>query len=109
LDVPALLGLVKAIITTKGEAGGVLLEQGRQRAFPSVPANEVKDPTGAGDAFRSGLLKGLSLGLDLLESCLWGATIASYAVACYGTQEYALDQNEFQARLAKARATWPRD
>jgi adenosine kinase len=109
LDVPALLGLVGAIITTKGEAGGVLIERGRQRAFPSVPADEVKDPTGAGDAFRAGLLKGLAQGLDLFESCLWGATIASYAVACYGTQEYALEEADFQARLDKARASWPKD
>lgn len=110
LDVPALLGLVEAIITTKGEAGGVLLERGgRSRAFPAVPADTVSDPTGAGDAFRAGLLKGLAQGLDLLQSCLWGAVIASYAVACYGTQEYSLDAAGFQARLDKARAAWPKD
>ncbi|MFH1033633.1 MAG: carbohydrate kinase family protein [Pseudomonadota bacterium] len=104
LDLAGLLGLASAVITTKGEQGSVLQRPGEQVLIPIVPAREVKDPTGAGDAYRAGLLKGLAQGLSLEEACLWGAALASYAVAIYGTQEYRVDQADFSARLALARA-----
>lgn len=103
LDTAGILERCQSIITTKGEQGSVINEKGRTVQIPAAPAGEVKDPTGAGDAFRSGLMKGLSLGLDLPEACLYGAAIASYAVACYGTQEYALEPGMFEARLETAR------
>ncbi|MBI4797662.1 MAG: carbohydrate kinase family protein [Desulfarculus sp.] len=104
LDLAGLLGLTSAVITTKGDQGSVLQRAGGQVFIPVVPAREVKDPTGAGDAYRGGLLKGLAQGLSLEESCLWGATLASYAVASYGTQEYRLDPADFLERLARAQA-----
>jgi adenosine kinase len=100
LDLAGLLKLASAVITTKGEQGSVLQQPGGETWIPVVPATQVKDPTGAGDAYRSGLLKGLSQGLPLAQACLWGAALASYAVAIYGTQEYHVDPADFQARLA---------
>jgi adenosine kinase len=64
----------------------------------------VVDPTGAGDAYRSGLMKGLSLGKDVVEACLYGAALASFAVAHHGTQEYALEDGQFEERLAQTLA-----
>lgn len=107
LDIDGVTSLVGAVITTKGDQGSVLRESGRVWEFPVVPASQVQDPTGAGDAFRSGLLKGMAMGLSLPEACLWGATVSSYAVACYGTQEYTLDSADFRSRLEAARSTWP--
>lgn len=50
------------IITTLGEDGSLLcLEDGDTRV-PAVKAEAVLDPTGAGDAFRAGLIKGFVLG-----------------------------------------------
>lgn len=100
LDEEGLLALSKSIITTKGEEGSVLLEKERRVEIPAAPADEVKDPTGAGDSFRSGLIKAMAQGHDLDEACLWGAAIASFAVACYGTQEYSLEPGQFDERLA---------
>ena len=99
-DLAGLLEVVGAVITTQGEQGSVVVERGGRRAeIPATPPSQVLDPTGAGDAYRGGLLKGLALGLDLPRACVWGAALASYAVACHGTQEYSLDLAEFQARL----------
>lgn len=104
LDLAGLLGLAQNVITTKGDQGSLLHRgDGSQVAIPVVPASQVQDPTGAGDAYRGGLLKGLAQGLELAEACLWGATLASYAVACYGTQEYSLDMDDFRRRLQAAR------
>ena len=102
LDLAGLLKLTKAVITTKGDQGSLLQRAGGQRIqIPVAPAVEVKDPTGAGDAYRAGLLKGLAQGLNLEKACLWGALLASYAVAAYGTQEYRVSLADFQARLAQ--------
>ena len=98
-DVAGLLELTRSIITTKGEEGSVLTEKNRTVRIPAAPADAVLDPTGAGDAYRAGLMKGMAQGLDLAEACLWGAAISSFAVACQGTQEYALNDGDFSARL----------
>lgn len=100
LSLRGILERVQAVVTTKGEQGSVLFQGQRRVDIPISLAKEVKDPTGAGDAYRAGLLKGLALGLDLAEACLWGAVLASYAVACYGTQEYAVERADFNQRLA---------
>ena len=64
--------------------------------------NEAKDPTGAGDAFRSGLLKGLAQG-ETLERCMqMGAVVSAYAVEHAGTQEHSFTRETFEARLAEA-------
>ncbi|MCB2193133.1 MAG: carbohydrate kinase family protein [Deltaproteobacteria bacterium] len=99
LKLSQILDRVEALITTKGEEGSVLWQGPDRTDIPACPANQVLDPTGAGDAYRSGLLKAMALGKDLSEACLWGAVLASYAVACYGTQEYEVDQAEFYKRL----------
>ena len=102
-DKAGLLGLVGALITTRGEEGSVLCTGEGDLKIPAVPAKDVVDPTGAGDAFRAGLMKGMSQGLNLFESCLWGASLASLAVASYGTQEYTVEPAVFQANLEQAR------
>ena len=100
LDLGGLLVRVENVITTQGEKGSVLRTRaGEETMIPAAPAGEVKDPTGAGDAYRGGLIKGLVKGLDLPQACRWGAALASFAVACHGTQEYRVDQAEFQVRL----------
>ena len=56
------------------------------------------DPTGAGDSFRSGLLKGLLHGLDVPASARLGATCASYCIEHQGTQEHVFTYEDFAAR-----------
>lgn len=104
LDLAGVLGLVQAVITTKGDQGSLLRSDGGQVEIPAVPPSQVKDPTGAGDAYRSGLLKGLAQGLDLPQAALLGATLSSFAVACHGTQEYRLEPGQFEQRLDLARS-----
>jgi adenosine kinase len=90
-----------AVITTLGEKGSVLYFEGREFRIPAVPAYEVLDPTGAGDAYRGGLIKGLVMGKALPEAARVGATCASYAVECHGTQEHRFSQEAFWARHDK--------
>ncbi len=64
-----------------------------------VKTGNVKDPTGAGDSYRGGLISGLISGKDIEQSARLGSVCASFAVECYGTQEYSFTAEEFDQRL----------
>jgi len=85
------------IITTLGENGS-RIDNGAPVMVPAVKATRVLDPTGAGDAYRAGILKGLVDGLDVLGAARLGATCASFCVEEYGTQEHVFTAEAFKAR-----------
>jgi len=68
---------------------------------PAAAANNVVDPTGAGDAYRAGFLKGITTGRDLQTAAQIGAVTAVYAVEKYGTQEHSFTYGEFEERYRK--------
>ncbi len=90
---------VEHIVVTKGEEGAELLGAQGPAAVKAVPAENVVDPTGAGDAFRGGLIKGLIEEQSLERSVQMGSVCGHYAVQAYGTQEYSFTGAEFQAKL----------
>lgn len=91
----------RAVITTLGEEGSLVWDGTTETHIPAVPAETVLDPTGAGDAYRAGLIKGLVMGKSLPKAAEMGATCASYAVACHGTQEHRFDMADFRKRHEK--------
>lgn len=93
-----LLGLTKTIITTFGEKGSLISTASGDIIVPAAKAGEVADPTGAGDAYRAGLLKGLVTGKDLESAAKIGAVTATYAIEKYGTQEHHFTLDEFRER-----------
>lgn len=94
-----LLGLTAAIITTMGEHGSQISVPYGDTRIPIARAKKVEDPTGAGDAYRGGLISGLVHGKSLEQSAWMGSVCASFAVECYGTQEYHFTPEEFDQRL----------
>ena len=100
LEMSALGKLAKSIITTKGEEGSVITTGSASVNIPVVKPNQVLDPTGAGDSYRGGLIKGLIEGKELAEAALMGSVCASFAVEVLGTQEYSFTTAEFQQRLS---------
>ena len=66
--------------------------------IPVVPVQNVLDPTGAGDAFRAGLLKGWRLGMPWEVCCQMGSVAAAYAVEHYGTQEHRVNWDDYCSR-----------
>ncbi len=95
----ALLKMAGTIITTLGELGSQVSTLTSEIAIPPVKLKKVVDPTGAGDAYRGGLLSGLVQGKDIVASAKMGSVSASYAVETYGTQEYSYTSEEFHTRL----------
>ena len=107
MDVADLLALTPNLITTRGEKGSLLQTNGASQEVPAVPARQVLDPTGAGDAYRAGLLKGLAVGLDWGDAARMGAVLASFSVEQQGTQEHRLEIKEFWDRYARIFGTPP--
>jgi adenosine kinase len=87
-DKKKLLKRVPVVITTRG-ARGTLIETTDRRYLipPARPDNEL-DPTGAGDAFRAGLIAGISRGYSLERAARLGSVVAVYTVEKYGTQTH---------------------
>lgn len=95
-----LLAQVESLIITKGSHGSVIYRKNAEPIIiPIAKTDTVADPTGAGDAFRGGLIKGLVLDLPIEEACYLGSLIGTYAVEHVGTQSYSFTPEEFIARF----------
>lgn len=90
------------LIVTLGEKGSRVRTREDEFMVPAVPVSEVVDPTGAGDAYRAGLLHALSEEVSLTEACWLASTVAAYAVECYGTQNHRFTLDELSARYEAA-------
>jgi len=90
----------QTVITTLGENGSILRQGASETQIAPCPVKDVKDPTGAGDAFRAGFLKGLTMGKSSVEAAKLGSVSAAYAVEHHGTQEHHFTWSDFTARYA---------
>jgi|TARA_B100000809_G_C15019528_1_gene487898 adenosine kinase len=92
-------GTVETIVVTKGGDGCDLLTASGTVAIPVVHADDAVDPTGAGDAFRGGLIKGIVDGKSMERAVQMGNVAGHYAVRKWGTQQYSFTMAEFNAVL----------
>jgi adenosine kinase len=97
----ALAGRVKWLITTLGGKGSRVQDEG-QTHVGIAEARQVVDPTGAGDAYRAGLIRGIVAGLPVPEAATLGATCAAFCVEHSGTQEHSFTKRTFLARRQKS-------
>ncbi len=76
------------------------------RNFPSRSFRpEILDPTGVGDAFRGGFLRGLQLGLDWQTIGQMGSLAATYCLEQRGTQLHNYTPAEFVAVIVSTLMT----
>jgi adenosine kinase len=98
-----ILARVKVRITTLGSAGARIDQHGQPPiSVPAVPDAKPADPTGSGDAFRSGFLAAVAWGLSLERAAQLGNLMAVHALECTGPQEYNLKPGPLTDRFATA-------
>jgi adenosine kinase len=90
------------VVVTYGENGSDFIVNGEATRVPPAPARQVIDPTGAGDAFRGGLLRGLLLDLPVEITGRIANLAAVYAVEQTGTQEHHYTRESFVDRFDAA-------
>ena len=98
LDLDGLRRHVNTIVVTCGEKGSIIHTQRETMQIAPAKVAKVAEPTGAGDAFRGGLLFGLVKGCGIRESAQIGSICGAYAVECVGTQNYSYTPEEFCRR-----------
>lgn len=95
------------VIVTDGKEGIKFHDSGRWQCVPAAVPNRIVDPTGCGDAFRSGLVHASMKDAPLLEAIRSGATLAAMNIEQLGIQDYSIDM--FVDRYAShwnARPRW---
>ena len=97
-DTKGLLELAEIVVTTLGRHGSRITTRDGSVEVPAAPAQREADPTGAGDAYRAGIVAGLLRGLDLREAGCVASLAATYAVEHVGTIEHAYSREEFCVR-----------
>jgi adenosine kinase len=95
---PEILAHAQALIVTRGERGSLVSTERCCVDVPAVTPHRIVDPTGVGDAYRGGLLKGLALGLPYDTSARIGTVAATYALEHLGGQSHAYTWDEFVCR-----------
>jgi len=98
LDEAQILRHSRALIVTKGEYGSSIITTDGQVDVKAVTPHRIVDPTGVGDAFRGGLMKGLALGLPYAEAAQIGSVAATYALEHLGGQSHSYTFPEFLER-----------
>jgi adenosine kinase len=94
-----ILGRVKTVLVTLGEKGvDILSVESQKQHISAVPNIKVIDPTGAGDAFRAGLLFGLRKRLCIEKCCQYACAVASFAVEKSGTQNHRFQDSDLVMR-----------
>jgi adenosine kinase len=98
MDEDAILAESGALVVTRGEDGCAILERSGTTDVPAVPPHRIVDPTGVGDAFRGGFLKGMARGASYAVCARLGSVAATYALEHLGGQSHAYTWHEFLAR-----------
>jgi len=79
---------VEAFIVTRGGSGSKVYTAGKQLDIPAVKPQQIVDPTGCGDAYRAGLLFGISVGMSWEDAGRLASLIGSIKIADRGTQNH---------------------
>ena len=101
LDEAGVLERGAVLVITKGEHGCTIVERGGTTDVAAVTPHAIVDPTGVGDAFRSGFMKGMHAGASYTVCAQLGSVAATYALEHLGGQSHSFTWNEFMGRYEK--------
>lgn len=102
LSLEALAERVEALIVTLGGEGSRIYTGGRVIEIPCAPAAALLDPTGCGDAYRAGLLYGITAGWDWETTGRLASLLGSLKIAQRGGQNHSLDAAALKAAYRAA-------
>jgi len=100
----------RAVVLKKGEHGAAMFTRDGHFAAPGYPLEQIKDPTGAGDAFAGGLVGYLAYTDDFSDDNLRKAIICGSVVASFNVEDFSLERlarltpNEIVERYRQFRA-----
>lgn len=99
LSLDDMRSIIDLLIITEGEKGSKIYTNGEIIPVEAFPPSEISDPTGAGDAYRAGLITGIIKGFPLKLAGEMGALSATYALEFVGTQNHNFSVQDFVTRF----------
>lgn len=106
LELKDVLDQLQFLVVTLGPRGAMIYHQEGEEHIEAVPAKQILDPTGGGDAFRGGFLTAYRRGLDWRTCGRAGSLAATYSLEEAGPQEHAFTLDEF---IVRYRGQFPED
>jgi adenosine kinase len=94
----ALLALPEITIITQDEEGSTIHVDDGILSIPAVPPKPLLEPTGVGDAYRAGIIRGMLRGYRWETTGRIAALAATYVLEQYGTQNHHYSLEDFVAR-----------
>ena len=91
--------MVDAVIVTRGGEGSTIYTRDKQHEIPAAKTACLEDPTGCGDAYRSGLLYGLMNDMDWEVTGRIAALMGAIKIEHAGTQNHSFTRDEFDQRF----------
>ena len=88
----------RALVITRGEHGSTVATEDEWIDVAAVTPHRIVDPTGVGDAYRGGLMKGIVLGLPYETCARMGSVAAAYVLEHLGGLSHSYTWEEFQNR-----------
>jgi adenosine kinase len=88
MSLDEIAGKVDALIVTRGSHGSTIYADGQEITIAAVVPKRVTDPTGCGDAYRAGLLYGITRGLSWEDTGQIASAIASIKIEHHGGQNH---------------------
>ena len=101
-SVEEIAGQVDALIVTRGGSGSTIYAEGKQMDIPSVTPEAILDPTGCGDAYRAGLLFGITRGLSWEDTGRLASVLGAEKIAHRGTQNHQFTKKILAQRFEVA-------
>lgn len=94
-----ILRIVKFLVVTLGDKGAKIFAEDKEYHVPAFPVEEIVDPTGVGDAFRGGFLRGYQEGYTWELCGKIGSLSAAYCLEQNGTQSHHFTVEDFVNRF----------
>jgi adenosine kinase len=92
---------VEALIVTRGAEGSTVYTGGKKISIPVVAVDELKDPTGCGDAYRAGLIYGIMNNMDWETTCRIASLLGAIKIQYHGTQNHSFSLAAFKDQFKK--------
>lgn len=102
LTLDDIAGRLEALIVTRGEKGSEIYTGGKRIDIPAVTAEAVLDPTGCGDAYRAGLLYGITNELNWETTGRLASLMGALKIAHKGAQNHHATVQEIGDRFEAA-------
>ena len=94
----AIKKMVGTVIITQGKEGSIVLTEDREIDIPPAVPQRIAEPTGAGDAYRAGIISGMMRGYSWDVTGRLGSIVAVFVLEQHGTQRHTFTRQLVASR-----------